>query len=252
MNEAQMMQIFFEIHNRMPRQGPGDKDSTLKALSMLGPLPLSPKLLDVGCGPGQQTIQLATATGGEVIAVDNHEPYLRELEQLAKSQKIGSQIHCRTGNMFNLGFNPETFDVIWSEGAIYIMGFESGLRQWRPLLVPSGCIAVTEITWLAPDAPSRCTDFWKKEYPDMTDIETNLQTVQNTGFESLGHFTLPESSWWNEYYLPLEKRLARFQQRYEDNSRALAVIDTIVEEIEMYREYSAYYGYVFYMMRKTD
>jgi SAM-dependent methyltransferase len=51
-------------------------------------------------------------------------------------------------SMDALDFDDETFDIIWSEGAIYIMGFETGVKQWRNFLKPGGYLAVSEITWL--------------------------------------------------------------------------------------------------------
>ncbi len=50
-NEPKPSEIFWEIHSKLPREGPGDDASTRKAFSMLADLPNAPCILDVGCGP---------------------------------------------------------------------------------------------------------------------------------------------------------------------------------------------------------
>ncbi|MGE5484827.1 MAG: hypothetical protein ACM3X4_07420 [Ignavibacteriales bacterium] len=49
-------------------------------------------------------------------------------------------------SMLQLSFPPESFDLIWSEGAIYIMGFGNGLTAWKPLLRRGGYVVVSELS----------------------------------------------------------------------------------------------------------
>src|SRR5262249_11799155 len=65
----------------------------------------------------------------------------------------GSDYHGQRASMSALDFPDASFDLIWSEGAIYVMGFAEGLRAWKRLLKPHGAIAVTELSWLGPDIP---------------------------------------------------------------------------------------------------
>jgi tRNA G46 methylase TrmB len=51
--------IFFEVHNDLPREGPGDNKSTRKAYLTLPVILEKPRVLDIGCGPGMQTVELA-------------------------------------------------------------------------------------------------------------------------------------------------------------------------------------------------
>jgi len=37
-----------------------------------------------------------------------------------------------------LPFREASFDLIWSEGAVYVMGFDAGLAQWRRGSNPAG------------------------------------------------------------------------------------------------------------------
>ena len=108
--------------------------------------------------------------------------------------------------MGNLQFEPQTFEVIWSEGAVYNIGFKAGLEMWQPLLKKTGYAAVTEVAWLRSDAPDNLKAFWNAEYPQMQDIESNLEDLRAAGYQPLEHFTLPESAWW-DYYRAIEKRV---------------------------------------------
>jgi SAM-dependent methyltransferase len=151
--------------------------------------------------------------------------------------------------MFALDFEPASFDVLWSEGAIYIIGFERGLREWRPLLKTGGYLAVTELSWLIADPPAEAKTFWLENYPRIQTREENLDILQKAGYREVGHFALPESAWWQDYYTPLEKRIAMLAEKYRNNDEALAFLDNSQREIDLYRKYSEWYGYVFYVMQ---
>ena len=249
MNEQEMMEVFFEIHKDTPREGPGDFWSTRKAFSMLTDLPNEPNVLDIGCGPGKQTLDLIRLSAGKIIAVDMHQPFLDAFNEKVAQQGLADRITVLNGDMFDLGFEEKTFDLIWAEGSIYIIGFEQGLRTWLPLLKKDGYLAATELTWLKPDAPEEARAFWGEAYPAMQDVEANLKIVEQAGYRLIGHFTIPESAWWSDYYNPVEKRLANLREKYKTNIEAMGVLESEQREIDLFRKYSDYYGYVFYLMR---
>ena len=247
------MNIFFEIHKDIPREGPGDNTSTKKAFQSLKGLPDQPAILDIGCGPGMQTLELARNTNGKIVALDMHQPFLDRLQQSVNEKKLSHKVEVVKGSMFSLQdyFKEFSFDVIWSEGAIFIMGFEHGLNSWFPFVKKGGFIAVSELTWLKPKRPKEINDFWANDYPGMKTVEENLQLVENAGYDLVDHFTLPESSWWNDYYVPLEKRVAMLREQHKNSDEWQGKLDESLREIEMYRKYSEYYGYVFYVMQKV-
>lgn len=239
-------QIFWEIHRDLPREAPGSDASTLRALSMLPALPASARILDIGCGPGGQSVALARASQGEVTAVDNHQPFLDDLARRAAQAGLAERVHPYNASMFELPFD-QPFELLWSEGAVYIIGFERGLREWRRLLKPGGFIAVTELSWLKPNPPEAARKFWREGYPGMAAVDENLAHLSAAGYRSLGHFTLPESDWWDNYYHPMAARIETLRGKYSDNPEAQAVLDLEYAEIELYRRYSDYYGYEFYL-----
>ncbi len=250
MTEEEKFAVFLEIHTGNALEGPGNFASTQKAFSILTDLPDRPAILDVGCGPGRQTLDLARISKGSITAVDNHLPFVTCLQQTIQAQGLAGRLTAVQGNMGQLQFEAQSFDVIWSEGAIYNIGFEHGLRTWQPLLKPGGYVAVTELSWLKAGAPEALQTFWKEEYPGMRSVEQNCAGVQNAGYQLVDHFALPESAWW-DYYDPIEKRIQLLREKYAQNLDALEVLGREQQEVENYRQYSDYYGYVFYIGRFT-
>jgi ubiquinone/menaquinone biosynthesis C-methylase UbiE len=243
------MDILFDIHTGIPRGGPGNRESTRKAFSMLSDLPHTSIILDVGCGPGMQTLHLAECARGNIIALDNHQPFLTRLKQKTLDGNYDKQVLLTNASMFELPFKAHSFDCIWSEGAIYIIGFENGLKAWRQLLKPGGYMAVTELSWLKSNPPSEPLSFWASDYPGMHSISENLDLILTSGYQVLGHFILPITSWWDDYYTPLEKRLSILRVKYQDDPDANKSLDGTQKEIDLYRKYSDWYGYVFYVLK---
>ena len=157
---GKMVNVFFEVHSGLPREGPGDNESTKKAYLTLQDLPENPRILDIGCGPGMQTIALAKLSKGRIDAVDNHQPFLEQLKKKAEEEGVSEKITVVNGDMLALNYEDGSFDLIWSEGAIFVIGFEKGLREWRNLLTNKGYIVVSELSWLKPDPPEEVRKFF--------------------------------------------------------------------------------------------
>ena len=158
-----------------------------------------------------------------------------------------SNVKIVAADMRKLPFPPESFDVVWSEGAAYIMGIEKALANWKQVLKPNGSIAVSELVWLHPDPPIEVHEFFTDEYPAMTDTVTIMNTFRDCGYDLLGHFTLPDVAWWQHYYAPLEAKLPLLSDRYAGDEAALSVIEMTRREIDIRRRFGAWYGYEFFV-----
>ena len=199
-----------------------------------------------------QTLVLAKETRGSIAAVDTHQPFLSELSDRAARAGLSDRIQTVNASMKALDFPDGTFDLIWSEGAIYIMGFAEGLRAWKRLLTPNGAIAVTELSWLGSNIPDEAKRFWEEGYPPMTDVDGNLGIIESAGYSLISHFALPEHAWWDHYYAPLEKRIQELKSNYNDSGEAVEFLDGEQKAIDLYRKCSASYGYVFYIARNLE
>lgn len=244
------MELFFELFSGLPRQGPGDSESTRRALSLVPPLSSESRILDIGCGTGAQTMELALSSPASIVAVDLHPPFIEELARTASSIGVDGRVQACVGDMAHLAFPARSFDLVWSEGAIYSMGFDAGLVAWRDLLRSGGHLAVSELCWFRPDPPRECAEFFAVEYPAMRDVAANRVAVERAGYDLVGDIRLPASAWWGDYYHPLERNLDAFRARHAGDAVAVEIASQTEREIELFRRFSDWYGYVFFVMRK--
>jgi SAM-dependent methyltransferase len=250
MSSAERSKIFWEIHSGLPREGPGDDESTARAFRMASDLPAHPRILDVACGPGMQTLALARISDGRITALDTHRPFLAELRRRSAAAGYDARIGIVNASMRAMPFVDGAFDLIWSEGAIYIMGLRAGLTAWRRLLRARGTIVVTEPCWQAREIPELVRAHWA-EYPAMTTIAGTRDVIRECGFVDVGHFALPKASWWTDYYTPKAARLAVLREKYRGEPAALAALDASERELAVHRRYGHLYDYVFFVMQRV-
>ncbi len=247
-----LTEVFFDIQRGLPRQGPGDDESTLRALAMCTDLPPRPDVLDVGCGPGMQTIALARALDGRVTAGDLYQEFLDQLVEAAAAAGVRDRIGQMRVDMVDLPFGRDSFDLIWAEGAAYIVGFGEAFSRWVWSLRPRGYMAITHLTWLVPNPPPEVAEYWGREYPAMTDVTANLATIEERGYDVVGHFTLPDAAWWDHYYTPLEAKLPALREKYAGDDEALEQVEMTAREIDVRHRFGDSYGYEFFVARAAD
>ncbi len=242
--------FMYEFFGALPRQGPGDRESTRKAFTMVEGLPQRPEILDLGCGTGKQTLDLALLTPGRITAVDNYEPFLEWLRENAPKNDLSAEIRPVLGDMARLDFPPASFDLIWCEAAAYIIGFRKALKDWRPLLREGGGLAVSELVWFRKDPPREASEFWREEYPAMRYFEDHFEAIKETGYDLSGYFRLPDRSWWTDFYGPMEEKISRERKDQPIDSDRRRFFDSLEAELDIRKKYREYYGYMFFVMRK--
>jgi len=201
---------------------------TRKAFHMLPKLD-KPRILDIGCGSGVPTVELARLSNGQITGLDINQPLLDRLTRKIKEAKLSDRVKTVKSSMFDMGFPDESFDIIWAEGSISVIGFKRGIKEWRRFLKPNGFLVV---------------------HDEKGNINEKLEQISSYGYELLGYFTLDEDTWWNEYYFPLEKRISEIRTQYADEPKALAVLDKDQREIDMFKKDSSRYCSVFFIMKK--
>ena len=186
---------------------------------------------------------------GTVVALDFLPQMIERTRARAERAGVAGRLEVLQQDMNEMGFPSASFDVIWSEGAIYNLGFEKGLKLIKDFVRPGGCVAVSEVVWLKPDPPAPVVEFWQ-EYPEIDTVENKLEVLERAGYQPIGHFVLPESAWTDEYYDPMADLVAEKSEEWAGIPDALAVIEEARREIEIFRQYSSYYSYAFFVMRR--
>jgi len=243
MDEARVIERLVELHAGQERLGPGSDATTRQALALCTELPARPKVLDIGCGTGSQTATLLHATAGDVTAVDLFPSFLDELRKRLPSERLTLV----EADMTDLPFTKR-FDLIWSEGAIYNMGFREGLSYWKQFLSPGGYMAVTEQSWLTREPPAELHDFWSENYPSMGHVQDNVEIARALGYELVGEFKLPQDA-WDAYYVPLKQALVALEAAHPGEPETAAVLEMTRREIALQRRYPNAASYVFYVLR---
>lgn len=241
---------FFLVHSGLRREGPGTDATTREALRRLPPLPERPAVLDLGCGPGGQTLVVAETLRAPVTGVDLHGPYLRALEAAAGRRGLADLIRTRREDMRQLSDPPESVDLIWSEGSAYAIGFGDALALWRQVLKPGGVLVVSELAWLTDAPPKEAKEFWASAYPAMTTPEANEQTAVRLGYQAVDRWVMPQTEWWPDYYTPLRQRCTELMPVAEHDPQLMAVVAEEMREIDVFAASANSYSYVFHILRR--
>jgi len=243
------LSIIYDYFSSAERQGPGSPEITLKALSFIVGLTEKSKVADIGCGTGGQTMVLAHNIPCEITGVELWPDFVSQFNKSTQNNNMHDRVKALVGNMENLPFQEEELDLIWSEGAIYNIGFKRGLEEWRKFLKQGGYVAVTENTWFTEDRPAEIQEFWEKAYPEIDTIPNKLAQMQKAGYLPVAAFVVPETC-WTDYYSVMQATQESFLTKYNGNKTAEEFIGYQRYEAELYSKYKAYYGYVFYIGKK--
>jgi len=250
--DDEFLALLVDLHKGQQRQGPGGDAETERALS-LSSISRTDRInvADIGCGTGAATLQLARSLNADITAVDFLSEFLEILEKNARAEGLSGKIKPVVGSMEALSFGDEELDVIWSEGAIYNMGFRNGVTSWRRFLKPGGVLVVSEITWITGTRPDDLQKYWEGEYPEIGTASSKFAVLEECGYAPVGYFVLPETCWLENYYIPLHEGLPAFAARHAGNEKAHAVAEAERNELELYRKYKASYSYGVYIAQKT-
>ncbi|WP_081212518.1 class I SAM-dependent methyltransferase [Salegentibacter sediminis] len=245
------LELIIDLHKNSERQGPGSEKDTGRALDLLNlPSDQTLKVADMGCGTGGQTISLAKNLNGQITAVDLFPEFLKELDEKAQKLGLKDKILSLERSMDDLSFEKDEFDLIWSEAAIYNIGFENGLKKWKDYLKVGGYLAVSEVTWITQSRPKEIEEFWKAEYPEIDTAANKIMQLENNGYSLVGYFYLSQDSWMESYYKPMQAGFETFLQRHNNSELAGKVVKDYQAEIDLYQKFKDYYSYGFYIARK--
>ncbi|MFZ2053011.1 MAG: class I SAM-dependent methyltransferase [Candidatus Aminicenantales bacterium] len=190
-----------------------------------------PRILDIGCGSGVPTIELARLSGGQVIGLDIDSPLVERLQKKIKKAGLSNQVTALKCSMFEMDFPEESFDIIWAEGSIARIGFSPGLREWRRLLKPGGFLVV---------------------HDEEGNLAEKTSQIPIQGYDLLHSFILDEKVWWREYFTRLERHIREIRARRPVDPKVAALLDADQRAVEMVRQNPKGTRSVYFVMKKTD
>ncbi len=242
--------LICEYFSGLERQGPGSPETTLQALKYIKGLNKKSRIADIGCGTGSHTMVMAKHTPGQITSLDLFPDFIQRFNDNAKQHGLEQRVRGITGSMEEPPFTTEELDMIWSEGAIYNIGFEQGIIEWRKFLKPGGYIAVTDASWFTTSRPREIEDFWVKEYPGIDLISVRASQMEKSGYKVVATFILPDYCWTDNYYVPQIARQEEFLKKYAGNKAVLEFVNWQRHEAKLYDKYRKHYGYVFFIGKK--
>jgi ubiquinone/menaquinone biosynthesis C-methylase UbiE len=201
-----------------------------KAFRALPPLE-KPHILDIGCGSGVPTMELARLSGGRVIGLDIDSPLVDRLNKKIEKAGLSERVTALKLSMFDMDFPAESFDIIWAEGSIAQVGFSAGLREWRRLLKPCGFLVV---------------------HDEEGNLKEKMSQVSIQGYDLLHSFILDEKTWWDEYFTPLERYIHESRAKQPVDLKLLALLDADQREIEMVRQNPKRTRSAYFVLKKHE
>lgn len=201
---------------------------TRKAFLTLPPID-KPRILDIGCGSGIPTIELARLSNGEITGIDIDQSALDKFKREIEKEQLSTRVQAECCSIFEMDFPDESFDIIWSEGSIYPLGFEKGLREWKRFLKPDGYMVI---------------------HDEKGNISKKLEQISSCGYEILDYFILNVETWWTEYFAPLKKLIIESRKKHTDNPKILEELDQAQGELDLFKKYPERNSSVCFVMKK--
>ena len=243
------MELIIETHIGLERQGPGSPETIRKALGFLGDLSKIAKTADLACGTGGQTMVIAKSVAGSVTGLDICPEFIGAFNRNAEKAGLNGRVKGIVGDMENLPFEKDSFDLIWSEGAINEIGFERGLTHWRGFLKQGGYIAVSCPSWLTGERPEEAEGFWAV-CGGLDGTDENIAAMKRAGYGFVAAFTLPDECWTENYFVQRAAEDVRISGKYAGSEAVRAYVRGNEYEEDLYMRFGKHYGYVFYIGKK--
>lgn len=191
----------------------------------------NPRILDVGCGSGVPTMELARLCEGEITGIDVDQSLLDRLDRKIEEAGFSSRVRTLRCSFFELDSLEECFDVIWAEGSISIIGFGRGLREWGKLLKPGGYMVV---------------------HDEAKNTSRKLKEIDDCGYKLIDSFKLSGEVWLTEYYTPLESRVRELLIEYQGDPKDVEILKRQQDEIDRVRRNPEEYSSIFFILEKKS
>lgn len=189
----------------------------------------NPRILDVGCGSGVPTLELALLSGGYVTGIDIDQTALDELTEKIERDGLSGRVKAVNCSATDASFPDDSFDIVWAEGAIATIGFQKGLKEWKRLIKPGGFLVV---------------------HDDIGDVSKKKKQISQCGYVLMDYFIIEGNEWWREFYEPLEGFIKETRGSGNPSPEVLREMDTDSNFIEIIKKNPERYDSVFFVLMK--
>lgn len=243
-------QALFDFFEKMPRQGPGSPLLTERLLQKFRSLlPPNPVAADMGCGSGAATLILARQ-GISVTGVDIHGPFLEELMRKADQEGLKHLVKTRQSSMIETGFGEDSLDLIWSEGALFTVGLENAFQVFWPILKKGGLLGISDCFLFQENVPDEVRKQWDEWDPHIKTVAESLKIAERLGYRFLHSERLTPEMWEESYFQPMKQVIMSIEADPNSSPGLREMARTNRHEIDFFRQYNGYYGYVFHILQK--
>lgn len=188
-----------------------------------------PNILDIGCGTGIPTIELARIFHGHILGIDFDESSLDCLIRKIQKMGLNNQIKVLKDSIQTMDLSEESFDIIWAEGSLFILGFEKSIKMWYRFLKPKGFLVV---------------------HDQNKDKHKKLELLAKYNYKTITSFDLTPDLWQLEYYTPLEQLVRKFRYRYSGDPDLIDELNKDQFEIDRYKVNSVVFSSFFAVSQK--
>jgi len=189
-----------------------------------------PKILDIGCGTGLPTLELAELSKGEITGIDINRTVLDKFKVKLEKKGLSDRIKVLNCSFYKNGLSENNFDLLWDEGVLHLLDTKKSVKECYRLLKQGGFLVLGEtVKWLS----------------------SEVEKFTRFGFELKNRFLLPEESWWTEYFEPLEKKIKDLSVQYA-GSRIITRLKRYERQIKMVKKNPREFDCAFYILQKYD
>jgi len=202
---------------------------TRKAFELL-PEFKDPHILDIGCGTGVPTIELAKISNGHVTGVDVDVTSLDFLQGKINEMRLNDRVSVINKSILDMDLPEESFDIVWAEGSVFIIGFENSIKKWRRFLKPNGFLVI---------------------HDENKDKTKKLGLITKYSYTLIAQFELSDNLWRRKYYAPLEQLVKEFWDKYPSDSELINELYKEQIEIDKCKSNSTVTSSFFIIMQKV-
>lgn len=187
-----------------------------------------PRILELGCGSGTITLELAYLSDGKIVAIDIDEELLVRLRKKVELMGLAHRIELQKVDLLQNSFSEDYFDLIWEEGVVHIIGLQKSLDECHRILRKGGFLVLGQA---------------------IKAVNPHIDLIEKLGFKIVRKLNWAENCWWNDYYGPLEEKVKNF----ESNGNVQEYIEDITaikNEIEMVKADPKNFDCAHYILKK--